>query len=422
MYIKIKSKFINASLGKMLFQVLMVFFFIYEVQPIGVPDLLTSRKLVFYISAFLFLYKRDFKFSLIKDNKFVNKTLKLLLCLSIGMLMWVIVLIVWNNFLGKLSGESILSRTLLFIPFSGIIYLFIYDLFDNVEQFLHSVYIATLLQSSVVITHYFSQSMKVFLYNNFVLDANFTYLSPYRAAGLGAGESLLSMNLFVGLVACAYGIMKKRHIAIYVIGYAIILFSALLSGSTGFLAGIILFVSVTVFLFFEERNFKGLSIICLAIIALVIMTILMPDFFATINEFEIFRKISDFWTVGMANSSIVTSLQAQQIAPITSETIIGTSLYRGYSATGLFSRSDTGYLQAYFGYGLVGAVIFYICLYRDMIRNILSINNKKMQILLCMFLVVIIAGEAKEPYIHHYGILFVFYMICLLWHKTTKSK
>lgn len=31
------------------------FFFVYEVQPFGVPDMLTSRKIVFYIAGFTFI-------------------------------------------------------------------------------------------------------------------------------------------------------------------------------------------------------------------------------------------------------------------------------------------------------------------------------------------------------------------------------
>ena len=38
----------KAPLKKLIWQIFFVFFFVYEVQPFGVPDMLTSRKIVFY--------------------------------------------------------------------------------------------------------------------------------------------------------------------------------------------------------------------------------------------------------------------------------------------------------------------------------------------------------------------------------------
>lgn len=45
----------DVPIKQLLLQIVFVFCFIYEVQPIGVPDWFTSRKIMFYIGALCFL-------------------------------------------------------------------------------------------------------------------------------------------------------------------------------------------------------------------------------------------------------------------------------------------------------------------------------------------------------------------------------
>lgn len=50
----------KAPLKKLIWQIFFVFFFVYEVQPFGVPDMLTSRKIVF-LHCWFYIYYKVFK-------------------------------------------------------------------------------------------------------------------------------------------------------------------------------------------------------------------------------------------------------------------------------------------------------------------------------------------------------------------------
>ena len=87
-----------------------------------------------------------------------------------------------------------------------------------------------------------------------MVDANFGYLSSSRAYGLGAAESLLAINLFLGLVPTAILIIGCSKNVFYIFGYIAILFAALLVGSTGFILGILLLI-LTIGLVFIYGSF-----------------------------------------------------------------------------------------------------------------------------------------------------------------------
>ena len=89
------------------------------------------------------------------------------------------------------------------------------------------MFYATVIQSVICIADFFSFEVKVFLYNHFMVDANFGYLSSSRAYGLGAAESLLAINLFLGLVPTAIliiGCSKMYFIFLDILQYYLLLY------------------------------------------------------------------------------------------------------------------------------------------------------------------------------------------------------
>ena len=142
------------------------------------------------------------------------------------------------------------------------------------------------------------------------------------------------------------------------------------------------------------------------------------DSFSSNQDYQILMKVSSLWqNSGLENQSVYTSLKAQEVAPIDFDTFLGTGFYHGWSATGSFSRSDTGYLQCYFGYGLMMTIFFYSFLYFYFIKSWAFIKEKKLSTIMLFFFFAIVIGEGKEPYIHHFGEPFVFLMVCLLCEK-----
>lgn len=402
---------------KVLWQTFFVFFFIYEVQHFVMPDLLTSRKLMFYLAAILFFIKYNhYYYSKRHRGSLHRKTTRNLVLLGLVMVFWQLFLTLINT---NAVGEPILGRTILFFVLTSLFCVFSYFLFDNLKQFLLSTFFASILQSIIVIADFFSDAVKQFFYNNFVLDANFGYLSPMRAAGLGAGESLLSIDLYLGLVAASILILTSKKISIYVIGYIVILFSCFLAGTTGFLLGLtLLLVTITILILHGNLKQK-VSVSLILFGGIVLLFTLAASFFSEIDDFRNFTKITDLWDLGVEDQATVSTLKSQKVAPLSSETLLGTSLYRG-TINGITTMSDTGYIQSYFGHGLIFAFIFYFVLYRSMIINIKAVKNKMVFLVLVFFGLSIALAEAKEPYIYHYGITFVFFLICFLAQKNQK--
>ena len=406
----------HVSKTKLIWQTLFTFFFIYEVQHFVMPDLFTSRKLMFYFSAFVFFtrYSKNY-FSLASRASLFKGTTKTIFILGLIMVLWQLLLTLFNT---NVVGEPILGRTILFFVLTSMFCIFAYYQYDNLRQFLLATFFATLLQAAIVISDYFSDAVKLFLYNNFVLDANFGYLSPMRAAGLGAGESLLSIDLYLGLVCTSILILTSRQVGLYILGYITILFSCLLSGTTGFMLGVILLVITVILVTIYGSGKQRSYTLLFGYLAIFLLITLAATFFEEIEEFRNFEKITDFGELGIEDQATVSTLKSQKVAPLSIYTLIGTSIFRGTAGPGITTMSDTGYLQAYFGHGLIFALIFYITLYKQMYKNVKRISNKLVYIVASYFFLTIMAAEAKEPYIYHYGITFVFFMICFLSYKT----
>lgn len=187
----------KAPLKKLIWQIFFVFFFVYEVQPFGVPDMLTSRKIVFYIAGFTFItrFLKRFNSKTFDDVNF-KRTSKKLISIGFVVFLWQTLITLLHS--GTGSGQPMWGKTLLFLLLTSFFCTFSYFFFNNIKQFLLAMFYATVIQSVIYIADFFSFEVKVFLYNHFMVDANFGYLSSSRAYGLGAAESLLAINLFFG--------------------------------------------------------------------------------------------------------------------------------------------------------------------------------------------------------------------------------
>ncbi len=410
---------LNVPLKKILWQICFVFFFIYEVQPIGVPNMLTSRKLVFYIAGFIFLtkYVNKYKLKSFNDKLFKNSSNKLIR-LGFVMLLWQTVLTLIHS--GG-NGQMIWGRTLLFLVLTSFFCTFAYFFFDNLKQFLVSLFYTTIIQGAICISHFFSYAVKSFLYAHFMVDANFGYLSIDRAYGLGAAESLLSINLFLGLIATSILIIGSKNNLIYILGYIEILFAALLVGSTGFTLGLILLFLTIILMLKYSSAYQKTTFFVIASIGIFVLFSLAATFFADIEDFSSFHKLISFKEVGFEQQTTVRVLREQAVAPICLHTLLGTSLYRG-TIDGLTTMSDTGYIQSYFGNGLIFTVFFYFVLYKLMLKNVRSIRNRVVFIILGFLFVSIAFTEGKEPYIHHFGNTFVFFTACFLANRPIIQK
>ena len=124
----------------------------------------------------------------------------------------------------------------------------------------------------------------------------------------------------------------------------------------------------------------------------------------------ILSKIYSLFSGNFANSRTMKDISSQVIAPISLNTFWGTGIYRGISATGIMCTSDFGYVQTYFGYGLVMASLFYLSIFYGMYNAINNIHDKNIKFIMILLAISIAIAEIKEPYMSHYGVLYVFFV------------
>lgn len=401
-----------------LLQILLVFFFIYDVRYVDTPTLFTSRKIVLCLLIILYLVKNKGKIAFSFENILCYKEIKNLLILSVGIFLYTLIVTVINNMDGVPDGQGMIPRTVFFIIFVPIMYFFSMEFFKNTTEFITALLWATLLQAVIVVMEHNIQGVALFLEAHFMLDAHTSYLATNRAVGLGAGDSLLSIDIFLGCVACAYLFIERNKSMFYIIIYVFLTYVAFLTGSIGTIYCILTLISLIYYNLIKLKNVKGLIIVSILILGIIGVFVFMPSFVENILRSDIFIKIQSVFLEGLFNNSTSRVLRSQEVAQISINTLFGTGIYRGTTAGGITSMSDTGYLQMYFAVGLVVSIIFYYVLYKRMINSIKQVDDRGIKYILCILLFAIVIGEMKEPYIYHYGMLFTFFMICLTNYKS----
>ena len=203
---------------------------------------------------------------------------------------------------GTGSGQPMWGKTLLFLLLTSFfLYLFLF-LFNNIKQFLLAMFYATVIQSVICIADFFSFEVKVFLYNHFMVDANFGYLSSSRALRFRRRRVTVGYkSFFLGLVPTAILIIGCSKNVFYIFGYIAILFAALLVGSTGFILGILLLILTIGLVFIYGSFYQKSSLAIIGTVGFFILFSLAAVFFSDIEEFGNFHKILAFQEVGIEN-------------------------------------------------------------------------------------------------------------------------
>lgn len=404
--------------GKLIFQVAIVFSIIYEVQLKGTSTMVTSRKLMLYLLVILFIFRygRSLK---IKVDSFVDQ-----FTLRIGVVGCLIVVYVFaitliNSLIGNAEGTLIFPRAVYFVMFGPLVWYLAKDYFDSFDEFMRALLIASMIQVVIVIFQYHVEPFAYFLDGHFTLDAHTTYLDAHkkyndmrRAVGLGAGDSLISIDLFLGSLSSIYLLFKKKLAAKYLVCYLVLLYGTVITGSIGTILTIFVFGAYCIYQAFILKNKKALLILLLAVVAVFICFLCVPDRLMEIKNSYIWGKIETLFGGNFAESRTARDLKEQTIAPLSIETFFGTGIYRGTSATGIICTSDFGYIQTYFGYGLVVAVVFYVSIFTAMFVSVKRMQDTNVKILMFLLAFSIAIAEIKEPYISHQGVLFVFFVAC----------
>ncbi len=403
-----------------IFKTAIVFFFIYNVQLKGWPSLLSSRKIVFFIMLLYYVYKHDgqMKIRIFKDRNTVDTSICKIFNMAIFAILYVIIISLIQTILGtSMQGNTQLQRQIYFLIFGPISWFLAKDMFDDTEKFMSSLFWATLIQCIIVILEFHVFSFAQILNDVFEIDAHITYMIRHRAAGIGAGDSLLAINIFLGAVSCAYFLINSKNYIFYMASYIVIMYATMRSGTLGMIFCASLLFGTAVYCLVRNRVLRNFEINCFILLGGLCIGILFPEVIMELFESDIIIKFRSIFAEGVLNNETAKTLITQDVASISVETLLGTGLYRGMTVSGIINMSDTGYLQNYFGLGLIVTIIFYYTIYSCMYKNIKKLKDPVIKFIMGYFFLAIMVAEAKEPYIYHHGELFVFFMIVYMEYK-----
>lgn len=404
------------NLLKFAFQIMIAFCVIYEVQLKGTSTMLTSRKVILFFLFMLFVLKNGIYGRVsIKNTHFKNVVY--LFVLGIVIVGYVLIITLINNVIGSANGTAILPRAVYFVLFGPVIWILAKDYYDDYDEFMRALLIATFIQVIIVILQYHVKGFAIFLDGHFELDAHTTYLDAYkaqnnmrRAVGLGAGDSLLSIDIFLGAVSCVYFMYKTKNIIKYLILYMLFLYGTAITGSIGMMLTAFVFFMYYIFQFVVMKKRTAILLTVIIVLAIPLCIFINPSILSEVENSYILSKIYSLFSGNFANSRTMKDISSQVIAPISLNTFCGTGIYRGVSATGIMCTSDFGYVQTYFGYGLVMASLFYLSIFYGMYNAINNIHDKNIKFIMILLAISIAIAEIKEPYMSHYGVLYVFFV------------
>ena len=385
------------------FKVIVLFSYIYEFVPKGMPPIMSSRKISFCLILVYFIIKKG---NFVKYFRVPYFSRILYLC---------IICIAYILFLGIFvqgHGVSILSWYIFFLLYGIIcIPLFVCFFDGDIEKFLLALGFVTLLQSIWCILTYFIFDIRIL---NDVLfevdeDENISFLTTSRLRSIGGAGSGLSVIIALSSFSYCYFIIKNERVIFNLILLAVACFAVMLVGTVG----LIICSVLVVFLFFIVIKQKNGLITEICLIASLYGFFFITDNYLSDYEYDkLTYKFVNFFTRGTDEDTMV-RLQEQKISPINSETLIGTGISRGIAKGGSVCFHDGGYYRNYFGIGLLMAFVFYSVVYYTMFKMAGRLNNDYTKKLLLLYLFIMIIIEYKEPYFFKYSPFMIFFMLFL---------
>jgi hypothetical protein len=286
--------------------------------------------------------------------------------------------------------------------------------FRDVEHFLRVLSICCSFQALMVYVSFFSPGYRDWLSSIMVEGGNIPFSDPFRVPGFSTGSGAsLALTISVGVfssMALYWQTVKLKTKLLYLFASLFMCVSCILVGKLG------LFLSVfyiLVFFTMSCTNLMHTGYILLSLISILCLIYLSLDIDWESVAYPLERSFSIFLK---GEDSTVNALNEMPIPPIDMQTILGTGL--ASTANGLnASGSDIGYVQTYYGFGLLMSGLFYVSLLLYLMKNIFKIINRDARLLCFVFFVPLFIMELKEPFITKITYPFTLFVLIFLSKK-----
>lgn len=388
------------------------FFFVYDVRLKGLPSLLSSRKLsLVFLAIMSIIHYQKTKGIILKIPRLKNGKESIYKAYVIGIFcIWCysILIAVFN---GRLKNDYVDARNLMFFMlYSVIAPFFLRYLFKDWEELFKTLIFVGIIQTVIIYALFLFPGLPAIFDKLFETDARFGYTSTIRGRvlGLGSGGAALSVLLFLSLYSLGYFLFAEKNVIFSSLMYAFILGATLLTGRTGFFAGI--FLAVIIVWKKVLRNCIKKKLLLKVFVAFLFVIALMGFALEFAMRDEIlsnkvvqllsFIKISK--TFSVHGNSFLKDILKMNLPEISLELLYGAGFGRGLSFTGVNVQNDIGYVQRIFSLGLFFGTAFYltnfICFWK--ISSKLKKANYRFYYRILIFALFVF--ELKETFFYYY--------------------
>lgn len=380
----------------LLVRYILLFFFIYDISFVALPDVITSGRIVFIILLLRF----------IKDGqKLPKKVLNYVV---------VVCLVSLVSFIQSLfSGDyTQFSRLVFFCLFSILSAYYFAKEFGSLNLLLRALNVVVGIQGAIIVYAFFNPSFKLMLSDYVVFGGNISNDFLYRSFGVtstsGAALSLIQSIGFISFIWLYKEGYQKYIFSIHTLFALISVVSIFVTGRTGLLVS-----GATVLLLLLSFSFRFKKVANFVVLISMIFAFGGVETFidkaSSIEGFSInyfTNWISDAFL--LKDNNTIDALAKQNVPPLELKTILGTGRVVSEIGHGNASGNDRGYIQTYYSLGLPFTVLFYCWLY-----GVIFIDYFKYNKLWSVYSVLILFFiEFKEPFIFKY--MFPFFLFSVL--------
>lgn len=266
--------------------------------------------------------------------------------------------------------------------------------FDSIKEFVIAWLLVILAEAMIVMAGVVNHDFAVYIFEHYYDSERFvkTVERGSRIVGIGIAGASGGIAMSTGIMALSYLYIREQipSILYFTLG-TIILLATLFVGRTGVLCSLV-YIAVT--FIFRRQSIKTYIILPLAVFALLWgLNYLLSQ---TLQADGLLEWMTEAFQ-SEAREELMGEIYDNYNLPFS---ILGTGFTRGSSGDA-YCHSDSGYLQSYFAFGVIGFVCYYMAAFL-LLRGSMDNCRGKIKKFLFVALIIAFAIEAKEGFFMRY--------------------
>lgn len=384
----------------------LVFCYTYQfsLRIIGFPDQFHSIRFAAFSFYVIYCVKaiKNSHFGISQKNNVALKFYRSIFILHIFLFIYMLLL---YFSIGINEGEHMVVILMNFFIIRLIPIYLCYRLFDTIEELMHVILWATLLQTIFIWISLLNPSIATaydLIFHNDALEFIETHRSGY-AGGIGCITAPGYIRYSLGQIACFYLFAKKDRKMLYTFLFLSLFLTGALIARTGLFIGGCVFAFMLYHLFSIKKTTSLTSVGLVMLLVAILTGCLLSNKEISNFFYERFYRMNDLVessrNEGFFNNSFFEDYMHNPdniLPPLSIETMIGLGVPSGVAGNGIRVNIDGGYLRIYATYGLILALFFYFFVFGNMLKIVKSEKLKVNRQTLLLIVTMLMVSEYKE--------------------------